>query len=170
MFYRLCQLSDQKQFCGWKQHWWLARLGADEDKMKQCRKTIAAKALEIMENGNKSINNYSVLSALLSSQQASTETVDTPLTNDEVLDAFVDFIVLGYDRLASTIGFALYELAKNPMEQDKLYDELKDYKGDDLNGLNQLECVLRETMRMYPAAGIINRFVKEGIPLCKCLL
>ena len=166
----MCQLSDQKQFTGFKQHWWLARLGADENKQKQCRQTIAAKALEIMENGNKSISNYSVLSALLSTQQTSTETVDTPMTNDEIVDAFVDFIVLGYDRLASTIGFALYELAKNPIEQEKLYDELKDHKGDDLTGLNQLECVLRETMRMYPAAGIINRFVKEGIPLCKLLI
>lgn len=163
----MCQLNDQNQFVGWKQHWWLAGLNADADKMKQCRKTIAAKAFELMENGNKSINNYNVLSALLTSQQTSTDTLDKPLTNDEIVDAFVDFIVLGYDRVASTIGFTLYELAKNPQEQQKLYDELIDYKGDDLNGLNQLECVIRETMRMYPAAGIINRFVKIGIPLCK---
>lgn len=78
--------------------------------------------------------------------------------------AFV-FFVAGYETSATTIGFALHELALNPDVQEKLHDEI-DRELRAHNGQFTYECVLsmeyldrvfQETLRKYPPLPVLNR-------------
>ena len=72
------------------------------------------------------------------------------------------------------MAWALYALSQNKEAQTKLREEVSELSTDnpsmnDLNGLQYLDSVVRETLRLYPAVGYIAReAVKDDcIPLSK---
>ncbi|XP_055375911.1 probable cytochrome P450 6a21 [Condylostylus longicornis] len=78
--------------------------------------------------------------------------------------AFV-FFIAGFETSSTTMGFCLYELAKNQEVQNKLRNEiqevLKRYNGkltyESMNEMHYLEQVLSETLRKYPVVPILFR-------------
>lgn len=88
------------------------------------------------------------------------------LMTDKVVtsNSFV-FLLAGYETTATTLSFMLYELAKNPDIQDRLYREItkvfRKHDGqlswDTLKDMEYLEGVTRETLRKYPPAGELRR-------------
>ena len=73
-----------------------------------------------------------------------------------------------------TMAWALYALSQNKEAQTKLREEVSELSTDnpsmdDLNGLQYLDAVVRETLRLYPAVGsIVREAVKDDcIPLSK---
>ncbi|XP_017082821.1 probable cytochrome P450 6a18 [Drosophila eugracilis] len=99
------------------------------------------------------------------------------LTMNEIIAQSFVFFIAGFDTSSSTMGFALYELAKNPHIQDKVRAELEEVleKHDqkftyectqDLKYLNQ---VISETLRLYTIIPNVDRvaakrFVVPGNP------
>ncbi|XP_054920896.1 cytochrome P450 3A8-like [Dermacentor andersoni] len=89
-----------------------------------------------------------------------------------VSNCFV-FLVAGYETTASTLAFALYELARHPEEQRRLHDELmsafpdKDVLSyEDLQALKRLDAVIRECLRLYPPLVLVtSRVCPEDTPL-----
>lgn len=81
----------------------------------------------------------------------------------------------GHDTTTSGISFAIYELARNPAVQDKIYDEIVSILGKDPNSheitfqvlqeFKYLEMVIKETLRLYPSVPFIGRNVVEPIKL-----
>ncbi|CAG9860871.1 unnamed protein product [Phyllotreta striolata] len=77
--------------------------------------------------------------------------------NELAAQAFV-FFVAGFETSATTMTFALLELAQNPVVQEKLRQEIKQtLKQNDnkltyesLLGMEYLEKVISETLRMHP--------------------
>ncbi|XP_061391784.1 cytochrome P450 6g1-like, partial [Musca vetustissima] len=75
------------------------------------------------------------------------------------------FLAAGYETSATTISFALFELARHPEIQDKLRKEiLQAFKGskgklsyEDFNAMEYLDMVANETLRMYPVIPILER-------------
>ncbi|XP_068622401.1 cytochrome P450 6k1-like [Battus philenor] len=74
------------------------------------------------------------------------------------------FLQGGFDTTSSALAFCVYELALLPEFQEKLYNELREVqlkKGlEDFNSLNDLihlNCVLKETLRMYASMGWLDR-------------
>ena len=71
----------------------------------------------------------------------------------------------GYDTSTSTASAALMMLAIHKSVQQKAYEEVKavfescngEFTLDDVNNLPYLEMVLKETMRLYPAASMVGR-------------
>jgi cytochrome P450 family 4 len=67
----------------------------------------------------------------------------------------------------SGISFTLYNLAKYPEIQQKVFEEVKSNLGDgnasmqDLNGLNYLELVIKETLRLYSSVPFYGRHLTE---------
>lgn len=79
-----------------------------------------------------------------------------------VSNCFV-FLVAGYETTASTLAFALYELARHPEEQRRLHDELtstfpdKDILSyEDLQALKRFDAVIRECLRLYPPLVLVT--------------
>jgi cytochrome P450 family 4 len=69
----------------------------------------------------------------------------------------------GHDTTSSAIAFTLLNLAKNPDVQNRVLEECEEILGDDLsqapsmqdlNKMNYLEKVLKESLRLYPSVGL----------------
>ncbi|XP_067687897.1 cytochrome P450 3A21-like [Haliotis asinina] len=91
------------------------------------------------------------------------------LATDEIIAQGILFFIAGYDTTASTLQFASYCLATHPEIQEKAYNEIKEMLGneepdyDNIGKLKYLDNIITETLRLYPAAVMINRKVSETI-------
>ncbi|MFE3558489.1 cytochrome P450 [Streptomyces sp. NPDC059193] len=81
----------------------------------------------------------------------------------ELRDQVLVFLLAGHETTATSLGFALHLLARHPEEQERAREEIGRVLGDrtpeaaDLERLPYLTQVLKETMRLYPAAPVIGR-------------
>ncbi|EAT40476.2 AAEL007815-PA [Aedes aegypti] len=99
-------------------------------------------------------------------------TVDgRPLDDLEVREEVDTFMFEGHDTTTSAISFLIGILAKHPDVQQKVYDEVRNVIGDDLNvsvtlsmlnQLNYLDLVIKETLRLYPSVPIYGRMLLEN--------
>nr|ACL80141.1 cytochrome P450 family 4 [Azumapecten farreri] len=96
----------------------------------------------------------------------------TGLTGREVRDEVDTFLFEGHDTTASSIGWAIYSLAKYPEEQQKVYEEVKRVLGDrenvewsDIQEFTRLSLFIKETMRMYSPVPAIARMTTREIEL-----
>nr|ANY58180.1 putative CYP719 [synthetic construct] len=78
-----------------------------------------------------------------------------------IIFAIFEAYLLGVDSTSSTTAWALAFLVREPNVQEKLYQELKNFttnndrkmlKVEDINKLQYLQAVIKETMRMKPIA------------------
>jgi cytochrome P450 len=107
-----------------------------------------------------------VMSLLL---EARDEEGGEPLSDREVRDQVMTLLFAGHDTTTSTVSFLLYELARHPAALQKLLDEQdRVLEGgrpptvaDLTGGLPELEMVLDETLRLYPAAWVGPRRAVE---------
>jgi cytochrome P450 len=92
------------------------------------------------------------------------------LSDREVRDQVMTLLFAGHDTSTSTISFMLYELARHPAALAKLLDEQQRVLGDRMptaaelmsgEPLPELEMVLDETLRLYPAAWVGPRRAVE---------
>nr|AID61457.1 cytochrome P450 [Calliphora stygia] len=80
----------------------------------------------------------------------------------------------GHDTTTSGISFALYLIARHPQVQEKLVEEIKQVLGTDkhkpvtyreLQDLKYMECVIKESQRLYPSVPAIGREITEDITI-----
>lgn len=89
---------------------------------------------------------------------------------EQILPVLASISAIGADTIKSTGQFLLKVLATHPEVEQKLHQEISSLKDksftiDDLNKLKYLDMVIKETMRLYPAAGIIVRDVTQPFTL-----
>ncbi|GBP92745.1 hypothetical protein EVAR_100503_1 [Eumeta japonica] len=81
------------------------------------------------------------------------------------------FFIAGVEPSATSMFFALFELAKHPDILDKLHEEVDDLfersndnpTYEDVNNMKYLDMVLDESMRIHPAIGdVLRRCTKTG--------
>ncbi|GAB1865203.1 Probable cytochrome P450 6a13 [Camponotus japonicus] len=79
------------------------------------------------------------------------------------------FFMAGFDTTSIAMSFAMYELAVNPKIQEKSYDEIRTiyekhgcFSYDAISEMKYLDCVVRETLRKYPPAGVTQRICEES--------
>ncbi len=81
-----------------------------------------------------------------------------PLQEDQIINEMTNLIFAGTDTTSNTLSYMLYEMAKNPVWQDKLYQELDATEFDDVpdyrvaKSLPVLDAIVHETLRVHPAA------------------
>ncbi|CRK94498.1 CLUMA_CG008003, isoform A [Clunio marinus] len=103
-------------------------------------------------------------------------TIDgNPLTNSDIREEVDTFMFGGHDTTTtSATCFTLYNLAKYPEIQEKVFEECKTTLGDDLqqpvtihdlNNLHYLELTIKETLRLYPSVPCYGRNIKEDVTI-----
>lgn len=101
-----------------------------------------------------------------------------PDFNDDVMVAqFFIFILAGFETTSSALTYALYSLSKNPEAQNKARLEAqKVFKEhgrsmESLKKLTYLECIINETLRLYPSVTGMFRLAEKPFKLpCGALL
>ncbi|WP_306322302.1 MULTISPECIES: cytochrome P450 [unclassified Streptomyces] len=95
--------------------------------------------------------------------QARTEDGET-LSPDEIRDQVLVFLLAGHETTSTSLTFALHLLGRNPEAQARTREEIDSVLTDgrppraaDLDQLPYTERVVKEAMRLYPAAAAVGR-------------
>ncbi|KAK9744655.1 Cytochrome P450 [Popillia japonica] len=118
------------------------------------------------ESGKK--NNLSFLDIIMDAK----EKYGT-VTNSDLRGLMNTFLLAGYETTAITISWAIFHLGNSPEIQQKAYEELQRVvKGkrvpttmEELHQLKFLECIIKETLRLYPVLPLITRELTEDIQI-----
>ncbi|MEO0564352.1 MAG: cytochrome P450, partial [Chloroflexota bacterium] len=123
----------------------------------------------IKQRRERDIDTGDVLSGLMFAEDE--ETGDT-LTNEQIRDMLLSLFIAGHDSTARLMTWALYNLARHPDNQGKLYDDVaavmtkNDPSLEDLAKMTYTDQVLQETMRLHPPFwSLFTRRVLEPITL-----
>lgn len=96
------------------------------------------------------------------------------ITEEEIKEEVNTFMFAGHDTTAMGISWALYNIGLYPHIQQKLHDEIQCIFGEDkdkpitlsdLRDMKYLECVLKESLRLYPSVPAIMRNNTEDFKL-----
>ncbi|KAI5708388.1 hypothetical protein M8J77_021791 [Diaphorina citri] len=94
------------------------------------------------------------------------------ITHSELIDEVLTVVSAGYDTTKTTNSLTLIMLALHPKIQQEVYDEIVQVLGDDpetvptydqIQELHLLTRVIKETLRLYPAAPFIGRHITSEI-------
>ncbi|XP_036911115.1 cytochrome P450 4V2 [Sturnira hondurensis] len=91
------------------------------------------------------------------------------LSHDDIREEVDTFMFEGHDTTAAAMNWALYLLGSYPEVQKKLDNELDEVFGqsdrpvtlEDLKKLKYLECVIKETLRLFPPVPYFARHLNE---------
>ncbi|XP_053327354.1 cytochrome P450 3A8-like [Spea bombifrons] len=90
------------------------------------------------------------------------------LSDAEIMAQGLIFIIAGYETTSTTLTFLAYNIATNPDVQTKLQQEIETFLPnktpptyDVVMQMEYLDMVINETLRLYPAAGRIERVCKK---------
>lgn len=94
-----------------------------------------------------------------------------PLSDIDIREEVDTFMFAGHDTTSSAISFVLYNLAKYPVVQRKVYEEVNSVVGvsrqnvslKELNNLHYLDLVIKETLRIYPIVPYFGRKLSEDV-------
>ena len=92
------------------------------------------------------------------------------MSDQQLRDELTTLMVAGLDTTALALSWGFYLLARHPAVATELADEIAEVLGErapafeDLPRLKFTECVMKETMRLYPPAWIVGR---EAIADCE---
>jgi cytochrome P450 len=109
----------------------------------------------------------------------------TPLSRQEIRDALVTMIFAGHDTTSVALAWALEQVVPRPDIVERVTDEIQRTTGggppraDQLNQLEYLDAVIRESLRVRTILPFVVRLTKEtfmaggreyppGIVLCPC--
>jgi cytochrome P450 len=118
----------------------------------------------IAERRREGTDHGDLLSMLLQARDAEPDPGSQAWLSDaEVRDEVMTFLLAGHETTALTLAWACYLLDQNPGAAESLRDELaSQLKGGpprlaDLPRLPYLDAVVAETLRLYPAAYLVGR-------------
>ena len=110
-----------------------------------------------------------LLSLLVRDNMASDIPEDSRMTDEEVLAQVPTFLLAGHETTSTAVTWILYALSQNEAAQDKLRAELRACAEDEpsmetLSALPYLDCVVRETMRLYsPVSNTLRVAMKDDV-------
>lgn len=100
-----------------------------------------------------------------------------PLTDTDIREEVDTFMFEGHDTTKSGIAFTLYCISRNAEIQSKLYAEIVEVLGTNMQHaltqrqlmlLKYTEQVIKEALRMYPPVPYIGRTIMEDCYIGKC--
>ena len=79
------------------------------------------------------------------------------MEEEQVIDEILILLIAGHDTTANALSWALYLLANNPEELAKLRSGTRGLSIEESVSNDALNCVINESMRLYPPAWISDR-------------
>ncbi|XP_029850548.4 cytochrome P450 4V2 [Ixodes scapularis] len=165
-------------------YWWdilyeFSREGKNYHNISQilrnyCRQIITARKEELMDKGYERNSTRSFMDILLQMHMQ-----DGTLTEGDILDESVTIMGAGFDTTATAAAFCLYLLGNHLEVQEKLHEELdrvfaddfdRPVTLDDLRDLPYLDCVIKETLRLYPSVPLVARNIEEDMKIGEQLI
>ncbi|CAL2031046.1 unnamed protein product [Caenorhabditis brenneri] len=92
----------------------------------------------------------------------STSYSNRQLTTSEIVGQCTVFLIAGFDTTALSLSYSTYLLATHPEIQKKLQEEVDrecqnpEITFDQLSKLKYMDCVIKETLRLYPLGTLAN--------------
>ncbi|KAJ8262289.1 hypothetical protein GJAV_G00164760 [Gymnothorax javanicus] len=91
------------------------------------------------------------------------------LSHRDIQEEVDTFMFEGHDTTAASLNWTLHLLGSHPEEQKKVHEELQEVLGpsdrpittDDLRRLRYLECVIKESLRLFPSVPFFARRICE---------
>jgi len=129
--------------------------------------------IECRKNAKVEEQRSDLLSSLLDGNEAKDDSADgVKLTDAELLGNIFIFLLAGHETTAHTMCFALGLLALYPDEQERVHQEIvnaipehRDPIFQDFAALNYVQCVVNETLRMFPPVIVIPKEAAEDCTL-----
>ncbi|MFJ9773641.1 cytochrome P450 [Kitasatospora sp. NPDC101157] len=93
----------------------------------------------------------------------------SPITPEETRAQVLTFLVTGHESTATTLAFAMHLLACNPEAQARAHAEVdglldgREPGSADVEALPYLSAVIKETLRLYPAAPALGRVPTSNV-------
>ncbi|XVF49782.1 hypothetical protein PTKIN_Ptkin04bG0042700 [Pterospermum kingtungense] len=88
--------------------------------------------------------------------------LEMDLTQDSIKAILLDMFIGGTDTTTTTVEWMMAELLKHPNVMKKVQQEVRNVVGkkskvnvDDINKMEYLICVLKETLRLHPGASLL---------------
>ncbi|KAJ7063948.1 cytochrome P450 [Mycena amicta] len=134
------------------------------------RRLLAESKREIAENGTFETGHGRDLLTLLVKANTSKDVPESQrLCDEDVIAQVPTFLVAGHETTSTAVTWALFALTQSPAVQSRLRAELLSVPTDtptmdELNALPYLDCVVRETLRLYaPVAGTSRMAMKDDV-------
>lgn len=94
---------------------------------------------------------------------------DPTITFDDIQEEVDTFMFEGHDTTAAAASWGCHLIGSHPEVQKKLHDEIDRVLGDtnrpltkeDLKELDYLDCVIKETLRLFPSVPFFGRDLSE---------
>ncbi|KAI7889438.1 cytochrome P450 [Mucor mucedo] len=91
------------------------------------------------------------------------------LSDENIRDQVVTFLIAGHDTTANTLAWTLYELARHPDIQAKVLQEIADNhitwdtlpSSEQVSNLKYIHQVIKEVLRLYPPVKSLGKYCKE---------
>jgi len=125
------------------------------DKLDELFKHMLKNHQEVAPDGSKDIM-YEMLAALKSSED------NVHLSERELMANMFVLFVAGHETTSTALSWVIYELAKNPQIQQRVYQEIQEKLGnntpafEDLNKLELVDNVLSESLRLHPPVTLLT--------------
>jgi thromboxane-A synthase len=76
------------------------------------------------------------------------------IKNDEIVNNLLLFLLAGTDTISATLTYCTYTLAKYPIEQERVYENIfnQSFNLDCIKSMDYLDMFIRETLRIYPVS------------------
>nr|UOU03253.1 cytochrome P450 3049B3 [Brachionus rubens] len=91
---------------------------------------------------------------------------------EKIIDHFVSFFIAGIETTTNALTFLFYELSRNLHVFNKVRNEIDEKIGskpkltyEDLENLDYIDCVFKETLRLWPVVPSINRITNKDIEI-----
>lgn len=118
--------------------------------------------------GETDINNLDLLDRLIAARDPES---GKPMNRQQIINNLTTMLVAGHETTAKALTWTLYLLARAPVWQQRIREEVAAVVGDrpiaadDIDKLAVTTRVIKESMRLYPPAPVIVRVVKEPFQL-----
>ncbi|KAJ7661146.1 cytochrome P450 [Mycena rosella] len=146
---------------------------SQETIMRIGKRLLAESKRDIAENGTFETGRGRDLLTLLVRANTSKEIPESQrLSDEDVIAQVPTFLVAGHETTSTALTWALFALTQNIPAQTRLREELLTISTDnptmeDLNSLPYLECVVKETLRLYAPVAAAGRMAMQDdiVPL-----